>query len=190
MISSAARRWRRSTRRPSGRRSPSRGTADDVMKAYQSLLEPGDPYKFIDLPISNYASSSYDKLVSEGRKDGGPARCSRATATTSGRCCRSAWWITMSKSDGTHAGLGRGKRRDEEGDRRTPQAAGSARGRQPGAVLEGCARNVRGRLAHGEEVAYGGTGISRRASARTRPSLRFDPKKSRPSRVNQSTHRR
>ncbi len=42
--------------------------ADDVLKAYKSLLEPGDPYKFIDLPISNYASASYDKVVAKGGK--------------------------------------------------------------------------------------------------------------------------
>ena len=42
--------------------------ADDVVKIYKSLFEHGDPYKFIDLPISNYASSSYDKLVGKGGK--------------------------------------------------------------------------------------------------------------------------
>jgi vanillate/3-O-methylgallate O-demethylase len=42
--------------------------AEDVLKVYKSLLEPGDPYKFLDLPISNYASSSYDKVVAKGGK--------------------------------------------------------------------------------------------------------------------------
>jgi vanillate/3-O-methylgallate O-demethylase len=42
--------------------------ADDVVKIYRSLFEQGDPYKFIDLPISNYASSSYDKVVAKGGK--------------------------------------------------------------------------------------------------------------------------
>ena len=41
---------------------------DDVLKTYKSLLEPGDPYKFVDMPISNYASSSYDKVVGKGGK--------------------------------------------------------------------------------------------------------------------------
>jgi vanillate/3-O-methylgallate O-demethylase len=41
---------------------------EDVLKTYKSLLEPGDPYKFVDLPISNYASSSYDKVVAKGGK--------------------------------------------------------------------------------------------------------------------------
>jgi vanillate/3-O-methylgallate O-demethylase len=41
---------------------------EDALKAYQSLLGPGDPYKFIDLPISNYGSSSYDKIVAKDGK--------------------------------------------------------------------------------------------------------------------------
>jgi len=43
---------------------------EDVAKAYKSLLEAGDPYKFIDLPISNYASSSYDKVMKGGKTVG------------------------------------------------------------------------------------------------------------------------
>ena len=42
--------------------------AEDVADVYKSLLEPGEPYKFIDLPISNYASASYDKIVGKGGK--------------------------------------------------------------------------------------------------------------------------
>src|SRR5579863_3323367 len=43
-------------------------SGDDVMKTYRSLVQPGEPYKFINLPISNYASSSYDKVVGKGGK--------------------------------------------------------------------------------------------------------------------------
>jgi vanillate/3-O-methylgallate O-demethylase len=42
--------------------------SDDVVKIYRSLFEQGDTYKFIDLPISNYASSSYDKVAGKGGK--------------------------------------------------------------------------------------------------------------------------
>ena len=42
--------------------------SDDVVKIYRSLFEQGDPYKFIDLPISNYASASYDKVAGKGGK--------------------------------------------------------------------------------------------------------------------------
>src|SRR5208337_1694353 len=35
---------------------------EDVLKVLTSLFEPGNPYKYIDLPLSNYASASYDKV--------------------------------------------------------------------------------------------------------------------------------
>ena len=44
--------------------------ADDVVKAFRSMLEPGDPYKFIDMPLSNYTSASYDKVLSGGKRVG------------------------------------------------------------------------------------------------------------------------
>lgn len=44
--------------------------AQDVVKAWASLLEPGDPYKYLDLPQSNYASASYDRVLSNGKTVG------------------------------------------------------------------------------------------------------------------------
>ncbi|WP_159585438.1 vanillate/3-O-methylgallate O-demethylase [Chelativorans xinjiangense] len=45
--------------------------ADDVAKVFRSLLEPGiDSYKYIDLPLSNYASSNYDKVTKNGKTVG------------------------------------------------------------------------------------------------------------------------
>ncbi len=44
--------------------------ADDVIKIWRSMLEQGDPYKFIDLPLSNYASASYDKVLMAGKQVG------------------------------------------------------------------------------------------------------------------------
>jgi len=41
---------------------------DDVGKAMRSMLDPGEEhYKYIDLPLSNYASASFDKIVSGGK---------------------------------------------------------------------------------------------------------------------------
>jgi vanillate/3-O-methylgallate O-demethylase len=40
--------------------------ADDIVKVFKSMLEPGEHYKYIDLPLSNYASSSYDKILLNG----------------------------------------------------------------------------------------------------------------------------
>jgi vanillate/3-O-methylgallate O-demethylase len=45
--------------------------ADDVTKAFRSMLEPGaENYKYIDLPLSNYASASYDKVMHDGKTVG------------------------------------------------------------------------------------------------------------------------
>jgi len=41
---------------------------DDVGKIFRSMFRPGEEhYKYIDLPLSNYASSSFDKIVHGGK---------------------------------------------------------------------------------------------------------------------------
>lgn len=41
--------------------------AEDVAKIFASMLDPdGENYKFFDLPLANYASSNYDKVVDDG----------------------------------------------------------------------------------------------------------------------------
>ena len=41
---------------------------DDVAKVFASILHPGQPhYKYIDLPLSNYASSNYDRVTAGGK---------------------------------------------------------------------------------------------------------------------------
>ena len=42
----------------------------DVLKVVASMFEPGEMYKYIDLPLSNYASASYDRIVSGGKTVG------------------------------------------------------------------------------------------------------------------------
>src|SRR5215467_1536193 len=42
----------------------------DVIKVFESLFEQGPIYRFIDLPLTNYASASYDKIVSGGKTVG------------------------------------------------------------------------------------------------------------------------
>jgi len=44
--------------------------SEDVIKAFSSLFEAGDPYKYIDLPLSNYASASYDKVLNGNKTVG------------------------------------------------------------------------------------------------------------------------
>ncbi len=42
--------------------------ADDVGKIMRSMLEPGEEhYKYIDLPLANYASASYDRIEKGGK---------------------------------------------------------------------------------------------------------------------------
>ena len=41
--------------------------ADDVMKVFRSMLEPGEHYKYIDLPLSNYTSATYDRVMKDGK---------------------------------------------------------------------------------------------------------------------------
>jgi len=54
----------RMTREPQRKKVTFAWNGDDVTKIFRSLFEPGDIYKYIDLPQSNYASASYDKVMS------------------------------------------------------------------------------------------------------------------------------
>jgi vanillate/3-O-methylgallate O-demethylase len=44
--------------------------AEDVVKVLASMFEAGAPCKYIDLPLSNYASASYDKVTLRGKTIG------------------------------------------------------------------------------------------------------------------------
>jgi vanillate/3-O-methylgallate O-demethylase len=44
--------------------------AQDVVKVFASMFEPGNIYKYIELPQSNYGSASYDKITSGGKNVG------------------------------------------------------------------------------------------------------------------------
>jgi vanillate/3-O-methylgallate O-demethylase len=43
---------------------------EDVARVMASLVQPGDHYKYIELPLSNYASSSYDAVTKNGKNVG------------------------------------------------------------------------------------------------------------------------
>jgi vanillate/3-O-methylgallate O-demethylase len=45
-------------------------SAEDVIRVWRSMLEKGDPYKFLDIPLSNYTSASYDKVMKGGKQVG------------------------------------------------------------------------------------------------------------------------
>jgi len=44
--------------------------AEDVVKVFASMFEAGEACKYIDLPLSNYASASYDKVLCHGQTVG------------------------------------------------------------------------------------------------------------------------
>jgi vanillate/3-O-methylgallate O-demethylase len=44
--------------------------AEDVARVFASMFEHGELYKYIDLPLSNYASASYDKVMRGGKTVG------------------------------------------------------------------------------------------------------------------------
>jgi vanillate/3-O-methylgallate O-demethylase len=44
---------------------------EDVVKVLSSMFEDGPVYKYIDIPLSNYTSASYDKIVGKGGKQVG-----------------------------------------------------------------------------------------------------------------------
>jgi vanillate/3-O-methylgallate O-demethylase len=44
--------------------------SDDVMRVWASMFEEGDPYKYLDCPLSNYASASYDDVRHNGENIG------------------------------------------------------------------------------------------------------------------------
>ena len=43
---------------------------EDVLKVFASMFEEGEIYKYIDLPLSNYTSASYDKVLLGGKTVG------------------------------------------------------------------------------------------------------------------------
>jgi vanillate/3-O-methylgallate O-demethylase len=43
---------------------------DDVIAAFATMFQEGDHAKFMDLPLSNYASSSYDRIMKDGKMVG------------------------------------------------------------------------------------------------------------------------
>jgi vanillate/3-O-methylgallate O-demethylase len=44
--------------------------AEDVARVLSSIVQPGEHYKYIELPLSNYASSSYDAVTKNGKTVG------------------------------------------------------------------------------------------------------------------------
>jgi vanillate/3-O-methylgallate O-demethylase len=97
---------------------------EDMAKIMASLFNPdGDQYKFFDVPLANYASSNYDRVVDAGGKTVG---LSMFTGYSYNESRRSASPRSIRKSPvGTEVRVvwGEEKRRHQEDHRGTAQAA-------------------------------------------------------------------
>jgi len=60
----------RTTAKPQWKKVTFAWNAEDVVRVFASMFEQGDPYKYLDLPLSNYASASYDKVMRGGKSVG------------------------------------------------------------------------------------------------------------------------
>ena len=109
---------------------------DDVGKVFRSMFEPGaENYKYIDLPLSNYASSSYDAILAQG-KMAGVSMFSRLQLQRAVDAVARRGGCRRSGRKRSHAGLGRRRRRFEENHGRTPQADRDPGDRQPRALFQ------------------------------------------------------
>ena len=111
--------------------------AEDISKVYASLFVPGgEPYKFFDLPLANYASSSYDRVTMGGKTVGfsmfGGYSYNERTALSLGRGGRG-----HQRRRRADAGLGRRGRRHQQTSCGAPQAARCAREGRPGTLRPG-----------------------------------------------------
>ena len=118
------------------------------MKVMASLFDEGDLYKYIDLPLSNYTSASYDKIVGTGGKTVGLSMFAGYSYNERSMLSLGVVDADVADRHRADAGVGRGRRRLAEDHGRAPPAGRDSRGRQPGALLEGRPRDLRRRLAH------------------------------------------
>jgi len=60
----------RTTAKPQRKKVTFAWNAEDVVSVFASMFEQGDLYKYLDLPLSNFASASYDKVMRSGERVG------------------------------------------------------------------------------------------------------------------------
>ena len=126
---------------------------EDVASAMGTLFEKGDAAKYINLPLSNYATWPHDKLLHDGEIVG--------VSTFSGysyneRSMLSLGYVDVDVPIGAElvTGVGRGGRRVDQAGRRAAPAGGDPRRREPVPLLGGRAHVVpRGLALEGRGVA-------------------------------------
>jgi len=72
--------------------------AEDVVKIFKSMFEKGDNYKYLDLPLTNYATLSYDKVSVGGKMVG--------LSTFSGYSYNERKMLSLGIIDNEHAEVG------------------------------------------------------------------------------------
>ena len=117
--------------------------SEDVAKVFRSMFEPGPIYRFIDLPLSNYASASYDKIMLGGKMVGlsmfaGYSYNERSMLSL-GSWSRTSIWAPRSRWCGARKAAVRRRRRSSgtskwksarrSAPRRTPKPCASSTGK-------------------------------------------------------------
>ena len=115
---------------------------DDIARAFGSLFHGGDIDKYIDLPLANYSTLPFDKVLKDGKTIG----LSTYTGYTyNERAMLSLAIVDIKHSEpGTQVTLvwGEEGRGFVQADRRAPQASRDSRDCRLGAIRRGCARGV------------------------------------------------
>jgi glycine cleavage system aminomethyltransferase T len=142
---------------------------EDVASAMSSLFLEGPKAKYIDLPLANYATLPYDKIVKDGKTVG--------VSTYTGYSANEGTILSLSVIDAAFAepgtdvtrGLGRARRRNLEADRRASRADQNPRHGRARALCRGSARGISAALNPSPEQRPPqtvGCRVAQRASAR------------------------
>ena len=125
---------------------------DDVSKAFSSLFmgNNDEHYKYIDLPLSNYASASFDKIVDKNGKVVGASMFAGYSYNEKSMLSLGIVDPNVQLGDEVTLVWGEPDGGTKQGHGGAAQAAQYSRDRQRRALLQVRPRDLRGRLAHGD----------------------------------------
>ena len=124
---------------------------DDVGKVFQSMVMGDDEhYKYIDLPLSNYASSSFDKIVDKNGKVIGASMFAGYSYNEKSMLSLGIVDPNVQLGDEVTLVWGEPDGGTKQDHGRAAQAAQHPRDRQRSALLQVRPRDLRGRLAYGD----------------------------------------
>ena len=124
---------------------------DDVSKVFSSMFMGNDEhYKYIDLPLSNYASASFDKIVDKNGKVVGASMFAGYSYNEKSMLSLGIVDPNVQLGDEVTLVWGEPDGGTKQDHGRAAQAAQHSRDRQCRALLQVRPRDLRGRLAHGD----------------------------------------